>query len=97
MQLHPKHAAKRDHLSILNKNGLQSLCILDVDRLNVAVQALRCTLLIVTLSRDSDTESEWAALDTSLPDLLVQLGIEANIGSTLDSSISTPDDLLESC
>ena len=38
---------------------------------------------IVTLSRDTDTESVWNTLDTSFPDLLVQLGIKTNVGSAL--------------
>jgi hypothetical protein len=41
---------KKDHLRILDKGGLQTLCILDIDRLNVAVQLLLRTLLVVTLS-----------------------------------------------
>jgi hypothetical protein len=40
-------------------------------------------LLVVTLSRDSDTQSVWDTLDTSLPDLLVQLGVETNVGCAL--------------
>jgi hypothetical protein len=59
---------------------------------------LLCTLLIVTLSRDTDAESEWATLDTSLPDLLVQLGIETNVGCTLQlqsASSFLPDSNLD--
>lgn len=83
-QLHPNHATKEfHHLSILNQSSLQSLRILNIDGLDVAVQTLGSTLLVVTLSRDADTESVWNALDTCLPDLLVQLGIETNIGGAL--------------
>jgi hypothetical protein len=76
------------HLCVLNNSGLETLGILHIDRLNVAVQLLLRTLLVVTLSRDSDSESERNALDTSLPDLLVQLGVKTDIGRSLDSSRS---------
>lgn len=57
-QLHPNHATKEfHHLSILNQSSLQSLRILNIDGLDVAVQTLGSTLLVVTLSRDADTES----------------------------------------
>jgi hypothetical protein len=60
-----------NHLCVLNNSRLETLRILDIHRLNVAIQLLRRTFLVVTLSRDSDSESEWTTLDTSLPDLLV--------------------------
>ena len=69
---------------------MQTLRVLDIDRLDVTVQLLLRTLLVVSLSRDADTESVWNTLDTSFPDLLVQLGIETNIGGTLLSRISPP-------
>ena len=71
------------HLCILNNNGVKTLGVLDIDGLDVTVQLLLGALLVVTLSRDSYAESEWNTLDTSFPDLLVQLGIETNIGGTL--------------
>jgi hypothetical protein len=74
---------KINRLCILNNSRLETLGILDIHRLNVAIQALCCTFLIVSLSRDSDPESERNTLDTSLPDLLVQLGIETNVGCAL--------------
>lgn len=53
---------------------------------------MQSTLLVVTLSRDSDTQSVRNTLDTSLPDLLVQLGIETNVGCALDSNpMSAPN------
>lgn len=67
----------------LNHRSLQTLRVLDIDSLNVAVQLLLSTLLVVSLSRDSDTKSVRNALDTSLPDLLVQLGIETDVGCAL--------------
>lgn len=85
------HATKETdhHLSILNQSSLQSLCVLNIDGLDVAVQTLGSTLLIITLSRDADAESVWNALDACLPDLLVQLGIETNIGGALDLLLAT--------
>ena len=74
---------KINHLCILNNSRLETLGILNIDRLNVAVQFLFCIFFVISLSRDSDAESEWTTLDTSLPDLLVQLGIETNIGCAL--------------
>jgi len=38
------------HLSILHKCGLQTLRVLDIDRLNVAIQLLLRAFLVVTLS-----------------------------------------------
>jgi hypothetical protein len=34
--------------------------------------------LVVTLAGDADTETEGNALDTGFPDLLVQLGVDAD-------------------
>ena len=62
-------------LSILNDLGVQTLGVLDVDGLDVGVELLLGTLLVVTLTRDADTEAERNALDTGLPDLLVKLGV----------------------
>ncbi len=59
------------YLRILYKCGRQSLRILDIDGLHVAVQLLLRAFLIVTLSRDSYAQSEWATLDACLPHLLV--------------------------
>jgi hypothetical protein len=58
---------------------VQALGALDVDSLNVGVQTLLSTLLVVTLAGDADTETEGNALDTSLPDLLVQGGVDTDI------------------
>jgi hypothetical protein len=62
-------------LSILNDLGVQTLGVLDVDGLDVGVELLLGTLLVVTLTGDADTEAERNALDTGLPDLLVKLGV----------------------
>ena len=72
-----------NHLCVLNNSRLKTLRILDIHRLDVAVKFLLRALLVVTLSRDSDSESERTSLDTSLPDLLVQLRIETNVGCAL--------------
>ena len=66
-------------LSILNDLGVQTLGVLDVDGLDVGVELLLGTLLVVTLPRDAHTQPEWNALDARLPHLLVQLRIEADV------------------
>lgn len=70
---------------LLNDNGLHALGVLDVDGLYVAVELLFGTLLVVTSPGDADAKSVRNALDTLLPDLLVQLGVEADIGGALKS------------
>ena len=72
-----------NHLSILDDLGVQTLGVLDVDGLDVGVELLLGAFLVVTLTRDADTEAEWDALDTRLPDLLVELGVEADIVGAL--------------
>lgn len=62
-------------LSILNNLGVETLGVLDVDGLDVGVELLLGALLVVTLTGDADTETERNALDTGLPDLLVELGV----------------------
>jgi hypothetical protein len=54
---------------------VQTLGVLDVDSLDVRVKLLLGALLVVTLTADADTETEGNALDASLPDLLVELGV----------------------
>lgn len=71
------------HLSVLNDLGVEALGVLDVDGLDVRVELLLGAILVVTLTRDADTEAERNALDAGLPDLLVQLGVEADIGGAL--------------
>ena len=66
-------------LVVLDDSGVETLGVLDVDSLYVRVQLLLGALLIVTLTRDADTETEWHTLDTGFPDLLVQLGVKADI------------------
>lgn len=67
------------YLSILDNSGAKTLGILDIDSLHVAVKLLLGTFLVVTLAADADTETEGDTLDTSFPDLLVQLGVEADV------------------
>ena len=71
------------HLSILNERGLETLGALDVDGLDVAVELLLGALLVVTSPGDADADSVGNALNTLLPDLLVQLGVDADIGGAL--------------
>lgn len=74
-----------DHL-FLNDVGVETLGVLDVDGLDVRVQLLLSTLLVVTLSGDADTETVGNALDAGFPDLLVELGVEADVLGALYSS-----------
>lgn len=62
---------------------MQTLGVLDVDGLDVGVQTLLGTLLVVTLARDADTEAEGDTLDTGFPDLLVELGVKTDVLGTL--------------
>lgn len=73
------------HLSVLNDGGGETLGVLDVDGLDVGVELLLGALLVVTLAGDADTEAEGDALDTALPDLLVELGVEADVLGALES------------
>ena len=77
------HPEKRFFILFLNNNRGKALGVLDVHRLHVAVQLLLGILLVISSSRDSDTKSERNALDTALPDLLVQLGVQADVGGAL--------------
>ena len=61
----------------------ETLGVLDVDSLNVAVQLLLGTLLVVTAAANAHADSVGDTLNTLLPHLLIQLGIDADIGGTL--------------
>jgi len=65
----------QSHLSVLDDLGLETLGVLDVDGLDVGVELLLGAILVVTLTRNADTETERDALDTGLPNLLVKLGV----------------------
>jgi hypothetical protein len=58
---------------------VETLGVLDVDGLDVGVELLLGVLLVVTATGDADAKAEGASLDTLLPDLLVQRGVNANI------------------
>lgn len=77
--LYSSQASPRIHLLVLDDLGVQTLGVLDVDGLDVRVQLLLRALLVVTLTRDADTETVWDTLDAGLPDLLVELGVEADV------------------
>jgi hypothetical protein len=70
-------------LLLLDHRGQQALGVLDVDSLDVAVELLLGTLLVVTPPGDADADPERNALNTLLPDLLVELGIQTDIRSAL--------------
>lgn len=86
----------------LNDLSLETLGRGNIDSLDVREKLLLSTLLVVSLSRDTDSDSVGNALDTTLPELLVQLGVESNIRSTelllgkvLDGLDSARSSLLE--
>lgn len=58
---------------------METLGLLDVDGVDHGVELLLGVLLVVTLAGDADTETERNALDTGLPDLLVQGRVDADI------------------
>ena len=68
---------------LLHNDGVQALRVLNVDGLNVAVELLLGALLVVAPPGDADAEPVRNALDTLLPDLLVQLGVQTNVGRAL--------------
>lgn len=75
----PSNFSDIKFLLLLDDNSLETLGVLDVDGLDVAVKLLGGVLVVVTLAGDADAEAERNALDTLLPDLLVELGVEADI------------------
>lgn len=70
-------------LCLLDDSGLQALGVRDVDGLDVRVQLLLSLLLVVTLTRDAHTQAAGNALDAAFPDLLVELGVEADVAGAL--------------
>jgi hypothetical protein len=73
------HSSSTNPLRVLDDLGVETLGVLDVDGLDIRVQLLLGALLVVTLTADADTEAEWHALDAGFPDLLVELGVKADI------------------
>ena len=71
------------NLLVVNNSSVETLGLLDVDSLDVRVELLLGALLVVTLTGDAHTETEGNALDTAFPDLLVQLGVEADVAGAL--------------
>ena len=75
--------ATEQALSILNDDGSQTLAVLDIDGLDVAVQFLLGAFFVVAFARDADAEAGGNFLDASGPDGLVQLGVETDVGGSL--------------
>ena len=69
--------------SIFHHHSSQPLRILDIHCLDIAVQLLLCTFLVVSLSRYPDTQSIRDTLNPGFPDFLVELRIEADVFSSL--------------
>jgi hypothetical protein len=74
---------------LLDNNGRETLGVLDVHGLDVAVQLLLGALLVVTSPGDADAKSVWDTFDTLLPNLLVELGVDTDIGGALNSMSAT--------
>ena len=83
----PRPSQKTSRL-LLDDNGHQALGVLDVDGLDVAVELLGGALLVVSSSADAHAQSVGNALNTLLPDLLVQLGVDADILGLLFAAVS---------
>ena len=79
LTLHADITLRMPRLRVLHNSRLQTLGVLHIHSLNVAIQLLLRTLLIITLARYPHSEAEWHALDTGLPDLLVELWVEADV------------------
>lgn len=92
---HPSSTPCSTEAKLLLLDGLsdQALGVLDVDGLDVAVQLLLGALLIVPSAGDTDAESVWDTLDTLLPHLLVQLGVQADVGGALFVVVSSSSTL----
>ena len=68
---------------LLDDNGVKTLGVLDVDGLDVRVKLLLGILLVVAAAADAHAQAEGTALDALLPDLLVQLGVDPDVGGAL--------------
>lgn len=73
---------------------MEALGVLDVDGLHIAVQLLLGTLLVVSSSGNADADAVRNALDALLPDLLVQLGVQANVRGTLRIELAHPPSIV---
>lgn len=62
-----------------NNDGLQALGGGNHNWLHVREQWVLGVLLLVSLSGDFQSQSEWNTLDTSLPDLLVQSWVQTHL------------------
>ena len=67
---------------LLDNNGLQTLGGWNDDWLDQSEQLLLGVLLVVSLSGDSQSHSLLNTLDTSRPQLDVQLWVQSDIGGT---------------
>lgn len=84
----PTPAITKTQRLLLDDNSHQTLRVLDVDGLDVAVELLLGVLLVVSSSANAYADSVGNALDTLLPDLLVQLRVDADISGLLWEVVS---------
>lgn len=68
---------------IFHHNSSQSLWILNVHRLHVTVQLLLGTFLVISFPRYPHAQSVWHTFDARLPNLLIELRVEADVFSSL--------------
>ena len=64
---------------------MQTLSAGNVDSVDVGVELLLGALFVITLAGDAHTQAVGDALDAGLPDLLVQLGVQADVLGALGS------------
>lgn len=69
--------------SIFHHNSGQTLRVLHVHGLHVAIQLLFRTLLVISLSRYPYAQSVWHTFDTRLPDFFVELRVKADVFGSL--------------
>lgn len=82
-----KQSSRHPSLLLHNDRG-KALGVPDVDGLDVAVQLLLGVLLVVSSPRDADADAVGNTLDALLPHLLVELGVETNVGGALQEEES---------
>jgi len=68
---------------VLDNGGCETLGVVNVDGLHVAVQLLLGVLLVIAFPRDAYAQPVGYALDAVLPDLFVEKGVDPNVPGAL--------------